>query len=56
MIADWLVDLCNDGGVRGGKIVAEGTPEEVAEVSRRYTGNYLNPMLERVTREEPAST
>ena len=33
------------GGVRGGEIVAEGTPEEVAQVERSFTGAYLKPML-----------
>ena len=46
--ADWVLDLGPDGGVRGGEIVAEGTPEEVAQVSGSYTGSYLKPMLERV--------
>ncbi|MBH5322247.1 excinuclease ABC subunit UvrA [Aurantiacibacter sediminis] len=45
--ADYLLDLGPDGGVRGGEIVAEGTPEEVAAVSGSYTGAYLKPMLER---------
>ncbi|MEL7829307.1 hypothetical protein AAG604_14050 [Citromicrobium bathyomarinum] len=45
--ADWVLDLGPDGGVRGGEIVAEGTPEEVAAVSGSYTGSYLKPMLER---------
>jgi excinuclease ABC subunit A len=43
--ADWIVDLGPDGGVRGGDIVAEGTPEDVAGVSRSYTGGYLKGML-----------
>ncbi|MCP9222910.1 excinuclease ABC subunit UvrA [Erythrobacter sp. LQ02-29] len=45
--ADWLLDLGPDGGVRGGEIVAEGTPEEVAKVKASYTGQYLTPMLTR---------
>ncbi|MDJ0978048.1 MAG: excinuclease ABC subunit UvrA [Erythrobacter sp.] len=45
--ADWIVDLGPEGGVRGGEIVAEGTPEEVAEVERSFTGAYLKPMLKR---------
>ncbi|ANU07670.1 excinuclease ABC subunit UvrA [Paraurantiacibacter namhicola] len=45
--ADWILDLGPDGGVRGGEIVAEGTPEAVAGVSGSYTGRYLKPMLER---------
>ncbi|WP_137679535.1 excinuclease ABC subunit UvrA [Aurantiacibacter suaedae] len=43
--ADWLVDLGPDGGVRGGEIVAEGVPEDVARNERSYTGQYLKPML-----------
>ncbi|BDI61446.1 excinuclease ABC subunit UvrA [Qipengyuania nanhaisediminis] len=45
--ADWILDLGPDGGVRGGEVVAEGTPEEVAEVERSFTGHYLAPMLKR---------
>jgi len=43
--ADWLIDLGPEGGVRGGEIVAEGTPEQVAKVKGSYTGGYLAPML-----------
>ena len=43
--ADWLVDLGPDGGVRGGEIVAEGTPEDVARNERSFTGHYLTAML-----------
>lgn len=42
-----MLGLGPDGGVRGGEIVAEGTPEAVAKVSANYTGSYLKPMLER---------
>ena len=45
--ADHVLDLGPGGGVRGGEIVAEGTPEEVAAVEGSYTGQYLKPMLER---------
>ncbi|MEG9267895.1 excinuclease ABC subunit UvrA [Qipengyuania sp. Mu-71] len=45
--ADHVLDLGPGGGVRGGEVVAQGTPEEVAEVSASYTGQYLKPMLER---------
>jgi len=44
--ADWLVDLGPEGGVRGGEIVAEGTPEDVVKVERSFTGRYLQAMLE----------
>ena len=43
--ADHIVDLGPEGGVRGGEVVAAGTPEEVAEVAGSYTGQYLKPML-----------
>jgi excinuclease ABC subunit A len=45
--ADWILDLGPEGGVRGGEIVAEGTPEAVAANARSFTGEYLKPMLER---------
>jgi excinuclease ABC subunit A len=45
--ADHVLDLGPGGGVRGGEVVAQGTPEEVAEVPASYTGRYLKPMLER---------
>ena len=43
--ADWVIDLGPEGGVKGGEIVAEGTPEQVAKVAASYTGHYLAPML-----------
>jgi excinuclease ABC subunit A len=43
--ADWLIDLGPEGGVRGGEIVAVGTPEAVAKEPRSYTGHYLAPLL-----------
>jgi excinuclease ABC subunit A len=43
--ADWLIDLGPEGGERGGEIVAEGTPEQVAAKPRSYTGQYLAPYL-----------
>ena len=45
--ADWVLDLGPGGGVRGGEIVAQGTPEKVAKVEGSYTGGYLVPMLAR---------
>ncbi len=47
--ADWIVDLGPEGGVRGGEIVAEGTPEDVVKVKRSFTGQYLAPLLTRRT-------
>ena len=43
--ADHIIDLGPEGGDCGGEIVAQGTPEEVAEVSASYTGQYLKPLL-----------
>jgi excinuclease ABC subunit A len=45
--ADWLLDLGPEGGVRGGELVAEGTPEQVAKNPRSFTGSYLGPLLKR---------
>jgi excinuclease ABC subunit A len=43
--ADWIVDLGPEGGDRGGRIVAEGTPEEVAATKASATGEVLVPVL-----------
>ena len=43
--ADWVIDLGPEGGAGGGEIVAQGTPEAIAEVERSYTGRYLRRML-----------
>jgi len=43
--ADWILDLGPDGGDRGGRLVAAGTPEEVAKVAESHTGRYLAPYL-----------
>jgi excinuclease ABC subunit A len=43
--ADWIVDLGPEGGDKGGKIIATGTPEEVAKIKGSYTGQYLKACL-----------
>lgn len=43
--ADWIVDMGPEGGDGGGMIIAEGTPEQVAQISQSYTGKYLKAML-----------
>jgi excinuclease ABC subunit A len=43
--ADWIIDLGPEGGDRGGEIIACGTPEQVAKVTRSFTGQYLRKML-----------
>ncbi len=45
--ADWVIDLGPEGGDGGGRIVAQGTPEEVAAVKESYTGRFLAPLLPR---------
>jgi excinuclease ABC subunit A len=47
--ADWVIDLGPGGGVNGGKIIAEGVPEVVANVAMSATGQYLRPILERAS-------
>ena len=43
--ADWLIDMGPEGGSGGGRIIAEGTPEQVAKVSGSYTGQFLKKLL-----------
>ncbi|MEX1123293.1 MAG: hypothetical protein WED82_14225, partial [Balneolales bacterium] len=45
--SDWVTDIGPEGGVEGGQIIAEGTPEEVAEIRESYTGNFLKEELEK---------
>ena len=43
--ADWVIDLGPGGGTKGGTLVAEGTPEEIAKVKTGYTGKFLKEKL-----------
>lgn len=43
--ADWVIDMGPKGGDGGGEIIATGTPEEIAQVAKSYTGKYLKPYL-----------
>ena len=45
--ADWIIDLGPEGGDKGGEIIATGTPEEVAQNEKSYTGQYLKQVLQR---------
>jgi len=45
--ADWIIDMGPEGGSGGGRVVAEGTPEDVAKVEGSYTGQFLKEMLAR---------
>ena len=44
--ADWIIDLGPEGGAGGGRIIAEGPPEEIARSPASYTGRYLKPVLD----------
>jgi excinuclease ABC subunit A len=43
--ADWIIDLGPEGGEKGGRVVAVGTPEDVAQASGSYTGRFLRRAL-----------
>jgi excinuclease ABC subunit A len=43
--ADWVIDLGPEGGDGGGRIIAEGTPEDVAKNKESFTGQYLKEVL-----------
>ena len=43
--ADWVIDLGPEGGNRGGKVIGEGTPEEISAQSTTYTGQYLKSLI-----------
>jgi len=52
--ADWIVDLGPEGGAGGGRIIASGTPEDIAATKGSYTGQFLTPVLETATGSKPA--
>jgi len=52
--ADWVIDMGPEGGSGGGRVIAEGTPEEVAEVDESFTGQYLKGVLARDTARRSA--
>jgi excinuclease ABC subunit A len=54
--ADWVLDLGPEGGDKGGEVVAEGTPEQVAQEPRSYTGGYLKELLTKSERAEAPPT
>ena len=43
--ADWVIDLGPEGGAAGGELIAQGTPEQIAQVERSYTGQFLKALL-----------
>ncbi|MDR8391256.1 excinuclease ABC subunit UvrA [Aliifodinibius sp. S!AR15-10] len=50
--ADWIMDLGPEGGVGGGEILAQGTPEEIAQVEHSYTGQFLKEEFEREKKQK----
>ena len=45
-VSDWIIDLGPEGGDRGGKLIAQGTPEQIMKVKKSYTGKYLKSHME----------
>ena len=54
--ADWIIDLGPEGGDNGGTVIAEGTPEQVAENPASWTGKYLKKALEWTKEREKEKT
>jgi excinuclease ABC subunit A len=52
--ADYLIDFGPEGGTGGGQVIAKGTPEEVAEVEKSFTGQYLAKMLKKRLKRKKA--
>ena len=46
-VSDYLIDIGQEGGSGGGRLIATGTPEQVASVKKSYTGQFLKPLLKR---------
>ena len=44
--ADYIIDMGPEGGIRGGEVIAQGTPEQVAQTKGSYTGKYIKKILE----------
>ena len=54
LLADWMIDLGPEGGDGGGEIIAQGTPEDIAQSTRSFTGRYLAPLLGGVGKKRAA--
>jgi excinuclease ABC subunit A len=52
--ADYVIDFGPEGGAAGGKIVAKGTPEDIADTEGSHTGEYLKKVLQRHAKKRPA--
>ncbi len=53
--ADWVVDLGPEGGDGGGRVIAQGTPEDVAQATESFTGQFLAALLQTAPRKKAAS-
>jgi len=53
--ADWVIDLGPEGGDGGGRVIAQGTPEQVSQARESFTGRFLRPVLEPAPRRKSAS-
>jgi excinuclease ABC subunit A len=53
--ADWVIDLGPEGGAGGGRVIAQGTPEQVAQAKESFTGRFLRPVLAPAPPREAAS-
>lgn len=53
--ADWIIDMGPEGGSGGGRVIAEGTPEDVATVAESFTGQYLSRTLSKETQSDKSS-
>jgi excinuclease ABC subunit A len=52
-VADHIIDLGPEGGDRGGRIVAEGTPEQIIKIKKSYTGQALSSVLKTKSKQKP---
>jgi excinuclease ABC subunit A len=52
--ADWIIDLGPEAGDAGGRVVAQGTPEDIADVPESHTARYLRPLLAPFAETAPA--
>lgn len=55
-VADYIIDIGPEGGHKGGKILANGTPEDIANTKGSYTGEFLKPLLEKTKKVNPKAS
>ena len=52
--ADHIIDMGPEGGINGGEIIAEGTPEKVSQIEKSYTGNFIKELLSSTSMKKTA--